>query len=216
MGPKTGAGAGHPAPVEGISPDESGRPRQHDPCPPPLQQARLLDLPRASIEKLLARIEAAREAAAAANLPQSAPAAEAVAEVFAPRPTPQAKSPRKRKAAAWKSLPPAELAVHLLATLTIADSAWTTEPRLPRENRELLHSPHRARRDPRVDHRGDGRLVATRSAGLVSDYRVVLIPDCSSDRTLAHLSKPTPDSEICDDRSLHFRFTRGSGAGGAP
>ena len=36
------------------------------------------------IEKDLARIEAAREAAAAANLSQSAPAAEAVAEVFAP------------------------------------------------------------------------------------------------------------------------------------
>jgi hypothetical protein len=28
------------------------------------------------------------------------------------------------------------LAAHLLATLTIADSHWTTEPRLPRENRE--------------------------------------------------------------------------------
>ena len=89
-----------------------------------------------SIEKDLARIEAAREAAAAANLSQSAPAAEAVAEVFAPEPASPAKSPRKRKAAAWKSLPPAELAAHLLATLTIADSAWTTEPRLPRENRE--------------------------------------------------------------------------------
>ena len=50
------------------------------------------------IEKVLARIEAAREAAAAANLPQPAPAAEAVAEVFAPEPAPQAKSPRKRKA----------------------------------------------------------------------------------------------------------------------
>ena len=85
----------------------------------------------------LARVEAAREAAAAANLPQSAPAAEAVAEVFAPEPASPAKSPRKRNApAAWKSLPPAELAAHLLATLTITDSAWTTEPRLPRENRE--------------------------------------------------------------------------------
>jgi hypothetical protein len=89
-----------------------------------------------SIEKDLARVEAAREAAAAANLPQSTPAAEAVAEVFAPEPASPAKSPRKRKAPAWKSLPPAELAAHLLATLTIADSAWTTEPRLPRENRE--------------------------------------------------------------------------------
>ena len=68
---------------------------------------------------------------------ESAPAAEAVAEVFAPKPAPPAKSPRKRKApAAWRSLPPAEFAAHLLATLTITDSAWTTEPRLPRENRE--------------------------------------------------------------------------------
>ena len=63
-------------------------------------------------------------------------AAEAVAEVFAPEPAHPAKSPRKRKAPAWKSLPRAELAAHLLATLTIADSDWTTEPRLPRENRE--------------------------------------------------------------------------------
>jgi ribonuclease HI len=65
-----------------------------------------------------------------------APAAEAVAEVFAPKPASPVKSPRKRKAPAWRSLPPAELAAHLLATLTITDSAWTTEPRLPRENRE--------------------------------------------------------------------------------
>ena len=89
-----------------------------------------------SIEKDLARIEAAREAAAAANLSPSAPAAEAVAEVFSPEPASPTKSLRKRKAPAWRSLPPAELAAHLLATLTIADSAWTTEPRLPRENRE--------------------------------------------------------------------------------
>jgi hypothetical protein len=89
------------------------------------------------IEKLLARIEAARVAAAAANLPQSAPAAEAVAEVIAPEPASLAKSPQKRDApAAWKSLPPAELAAHLLATLTITDTAWTTEKRLPDENRE--------------------------------------------------------------------------------
>ena len=89
-----------------------------------------------SIEKDPARVEAAREAAAAANLPQSAPAAEAVAEVFAPEPANPTKPPRKRQAPAWKSLPPAELAAHLLATPTIADSAWTTEPRLPRENPE--------------------------------------------------------------------------------
>ena len=81
-------------------------------------------------------VERAREAAAAANVSQSAPAAEAVADVFAPEPASPVKSPRKRKAPAWTSLPPAELAAHLLATLTISDSAWTTEPRLPRENRE--------------------------------------------------------------------------------
>jgi hypothetical protein len=84
----------------------------------------------------LERISRAREAASAANPSQSAPAAEAVAEVFAPEPAAPAKSPGKRKAAAWRSLPPAELAAHLLATQTISDSAWTTEPRLPRENRE--------------------------------------------------------------------------------
>ena len=110
--------------------------RQHDPCPPPLQQARLLEIPRASHREGSRENRGAREAAAAANLPQSAPAAEAVAEVFAPEPASPAKSPRKRKPAAWRSLPPAELAAHLLATPTIADSAWTTEPRLPRENRE--------------------------------------------------------------------------------
>jgi hypothetical protein len=36
-------------------------------------------------------------------------------------PRPAAKSLRKRKAAAWKSLPPAELVAHLLATPTITD-----------------------------------------------------------------------------------------------
>jgi hypothetical protein len=89
-----------------------------------------------SMETDLARVDAAR-VAAAGNLPQSAAAAEAVAEVFAPVPAPPAKSPRKRKApAAWRSLPPAELAAHLLATVTITDAAWTKEPRLPLENRE--------------------------------------------------------------------------------
>ena len=88
------------------------------------------------IEKLLARIEAAREAAVAANMPQSTPAAEAVVEVIAPEPAPPAKSPRKRTPPAWKSLPPPELAAHLLATPTIADPTWTTEKRLPREKRE--------------------------------------------------------------------------------
>ena len=67
---------------------------------------------------------------------ESAPAAEAVAEVLGPMPASPRKSPRKRKPAAWRSLPPTELAAHLITTPTIADFAWTTEPRLPRENRE--------------------------------------------------------------------------------
>jgi probable phosphoglycerate mutase len=69
----------------------------------------------------------------AANPSQSAPTAEAVADVI--EPAPPTKS-RKRKAAGWKSLPPAERAAHLLATVTICDASWTTQPRLPGENRE--------------------------------------------------------------------------------
>ena len=61
-----------------------------------------------SIEKDLARIEAAREAAARQTGSKSAPAAEAVTEVFAPRPASPAKSPRKRPPAASKSLRPAD------------------------------------------------------------------------------------------------------------
>jgi ribonuclease HI len=67
---------------------------------------------------------------------ESAPGAEAVAAVVAPEPASPLKSPSKRKPAAWRSLPRAELAAHLITTPTIADSAWTIEPRLPRENRE--------------------------------------------------------------------------------
>ena len=37
--------------------------------------------------------------------------------------------------ASWRELPPAEMAAHLLATPTITDGAWTSEPRLPREKR---------------------------------------------------------------------------------
>lgn len=88
------------------------------------------------IDKLLARIKAAGEAAVAAKLPSSAPAAEVVAEVFPSEPTPPAKSPRKRKAPAWKSLPPAERAAHLIATVTISDASWTPEKRLRDEDRE--------------------------------------------------------------------------------
>src|SRR4051812_34284767 len=43
--------------------------------------------------------------------------------------------PRKPRKASWRELPPAEMAAHLLATPTIADGVWTSEPRLPREAR---------------------------------------------------------------------------------
>ena len=43
--------------------------------------------------------------------------------------------PRKPRKASWRELPPVEMAAHLLATPTISDSAWTSEPRLPRETR---------------------------------------------------------------------------------
>ncbi|MEX2032461.1 MAG: hypothetical protein WEA81_06305 [Dehalococcoidia bacterium] len=41
----------------------------------------------------------------------------------------------KPRPASWRELPAAEMAAHLLATPTIADRAWTDEPRLPRETR---------------------------------------------------------------------------------
>ena len=43
--------------------------------------------------------------------------------------------PRKPRRASWRELPSAEMAAHLLATPTISDGAWTSEPRLPRETR---------------------------------------------------------------------------------
>ena len=43
--------------------------------------------------------------------------------------------PRKPRRASWRELPPAEMAAHLLATPTISDGAWTSEPRLPHERR---------------------------------------------------------------------------------
>jgi ribonuclease HI len=43
--------------------------------------------------------------------------------------------PRKPRKASWRELPPAEMAAHLLATPTIGDGVWTSEPRLPRETR---------------------------------------------------------------------------------
>jgi ribonuclease HI len=42
---------------------------------------------------------------------------------------------RKHRKASWRELPPAEMAAHLLATPTISDGVWTSEPRLPRETR---------------------------------------------------------------------------------
>ena len=42
---------------------------------------------------------------------------------------------RKPRRASWRELPAAEMAAHLLETPTIADRAWTDEPRLPRETR---------------------------------------------------------------------------------
>lgn len=42
---------------------------------------------------------------------------------------------RKPRKASWRELPPAKMAAHLLATPTIADGVWTSEPRLPREPR---------------------------------------------------------------------------------
>jgi ribonuclease HII len=42
---------------------------------------------------------------------------------------------RKPRRASWRDLPTAEMAAHLLETPTIADRAWTDEPRLPRETR---------------------------------------------------------------------------------
>ncbi len=43
--------------------------------------------------------------------------------------------PRKPRKASWRELPPAEMAAHLIATPTIADGVWTSEPRLLREKR---------------------------------------------------------------------------------
>ena len=42
---------------------------------------------------------------------------------------------RKQSRPAWRELPAAEMAAHLLETPTIGDRVWTEEPRLPRETR---------------------------------------------------------------------------------
>jgi hypothetical protein len=53
--------------------------------------------------------------------------------LFDPAPPPRVR--RARPAPAWRSLPPAEMAAHLLATPTIADRAWTAESRVRGESR---------------------------------------------------------------------------------
>jgi len=50
-------------------------------------------------------------------------------------PAPRPRVRRARPAPAWRSLPPAEMAAHLLATPTIADGAWTAESRVRGESR---------------------------------------------------------------------------------
>lgn len=47
-------------------------------------------------------------------------------------------SRRKPRRASWRELPAADMAAHLLRTPTIADRAWTDEPRLPRETRSAF------------------------------------------------------------------------------
>lgn len=61
----------------------------------------------------------------------------------------------KARKAAWRGLPPAEMAAHLLANETIADRYWTSEPRLPGEHRSdfvrrvlLVETPHAASDTP--------------------------------------------------------------------
>jgi|SRR5215216_4357679 len=49
-----------------------------------------------------------------------------------PKPKSKAKKP------AWKDLPPAEMAAHLLATPTLADRTWTDEQRLKGEKRDAF------------------------------------------------------------------------------
>jgi hypothetical protein len=54
-----------------------------------------------------------------------------MARMFRPPVVPARGTPR----APWRTLPPAKLAAHLLATPQISDAAWTSELRLPGEAR---------------------------------------------------------------------------------
>lgn len=82
--------------------------------------------------------------------------------------------PRKSRLASWHELPPAEMAAHLLATPTISDGAWTSEPRLPREKRSdfvrrvlLGEAPEAAPETPRVEgaERADHRCYLLNTDG---------------------------------------------------
>jgi hypothetical protein len=68
--------------------------------------------------------------------------------------------PRKPRKASWRELPPAEMAAHLLATPTISDGAWTSEPHVLAEPRRGL-----ARRKGAVDRAHEG-FDLQRGAGL--------------------------------------------------
>ena len=57
-----------------------------------------------------------------------------LAEAVAPAPARR----RKPRSAPWRELPAAEMAAHLLEKITIADRAWTDEPRRPRETRSAF------------------------------------------------------------------------------
>jgi ribonuclease HI len=76
---------------------------------------------------------------------------------------------RKPRKAFWSELPPGEMAAHLLATPTISDGVWTTEPRLPGEARSdfvrrvLLGEPPEA--EPAT-----GKAEAAELAGMKRGY----------------------------------------------
>jgi len=65
-----------------------------------------------------------------------------VNKAFGPKTAPErseSKLKSKAKKPAWKDLPPAEMAAHLLATPTLADRTWTEEQRLTGEKRDEWH-----------------------------------------------------------------------------
>jgi ribonuclease HI len=85
--------------------------------------------------------------------------------------TPGSRKPRK---AAWRELPPDEMAAHLIATPTISDGAWTSESRLPGEARaDFVHrvlvgeTPRSSAETPAPDLQ---QLTGSKQAGLKSGY----------------------------------------------